>query len=1077
MKNSLKHFKAFVFILFCLNILSSAFAVEYINFVGEVSSVNEKIKGQVVSDLGEPLIGATIVLKKTGKGTITDLEGNFFIDIPKGEIELEVSYIGYKTQIVKVKDRKNIVVRLQEDNASLDEVVVIGYGNIRREALTGSVSSISGKTISQVPVSSVAEAMVGKLAGVQITTADGSPDADIMIRVRGGGSITQDNSPLYIVDGFPVDNLKDIAPTDIESIDVLKDASSTAVYGARGANGVVNITTKRAKEGRTSISFNSYVTLRTLSKKLDVLDPYEFVLLQYEYARSRSSEPTSFIDRYGDPSEFYIYKNYSGDDWQDEVMGGTSLSQYYNVTISGASPKNQYNLSFTHQNSPGILAGNGLQKTFLNFKLKSQLFSFLSFEYNTRFVNTKTDGAGTDGVSVLSALEYAPTQGLTDFMQLPPASDDYTPEEEEYVTRYNPRENVYQNWKQKGGTLFNTTAALNLTILKGLTFRTEFGIDFNNSYQKRFYGSKNSNADRYSNGMPYVELTKVESPKYRLANILTYQFDLKKQHHFNLMLGQELNNSQSLTNFMSARYLPMSITPEKAFDNMTLGEAYQTNSSKSTPERLASFFGRLMYDFNRRFYATFTIRADGSTKFAPGNQWGYFPAASLAWRVSEERFLKNTFVSNLKVRLSSGISGNNRIANDLWKSTYKLSSSKGPGWNEAINSYYTYGSDYLPNPSLKWEKTITNNLGFDFGFFGEKLSGTLDLYVNNTKDLLVPSSIPQTTGFSQQQTNVGETQNKGIELTLNASLVRTRNFTLDANFNVGINKNKIVKLASGETLWKKSSGWASTDQTPYEDYLVEVGNSVGLMYGYTNDGFYQVDDFDYNEVTKEYVLKEGVVDGSSLVTPYPGAPKFKDVYEDGTIDEKDLSVIGKAMPKLSGGFGLNATCKGFDFSMFFNYTIGNDVYNGNKMHLVSWWRNSYNNLSTLVDSKHRFRYFDDEGNDLRTNPQLLKEFNKNATIWNPTKMGSAYMMSYNVEDGSFLRLNTLTLGYTLPVYFTKKIGISNLRFYFTGYNLWTLTSYSGYDPEVNMMNGLTPGIDSNKYPRSRTYTFGVNLTF
>lgn len=364
MKNSLKHFKAFVFILFCLNILSSAFAVEYINFVGEVSSVNEKIKGQVVSDLGEPLIGATIVLKKTGKGTITDLEGNFFIDIPKGEIELEVSYIGYKTQIVKVKDRKNIVVRLQEDNASLDEVVVIGYGNIRREALTGSVSSISGKTISQVPVSSVAEAMVGKLAGVQITTADGSPDADIMIRVRGGGSITQDNSPLYIVDGFPVDNLKDIAPTDIESIDVLKDASSTAVYGARGANGVVNITTKRAKEGRTSISFNSYVTLRTLSKKLDVLDPYEFVLLQYEYARSRSSEPTSFIDRYGDPSEFYIYKNYSGDDWQDEVMGGTSLSQYYNVTISGASPKNQYNLSFTHQNSPGILAGNGLQKHF-----------------------------------------------------------------------------------------------------------------------------------------------------------------------------------------------------------------------------------------------------------------------------------------------------------------------------------------------------------------------------------------------------------------------------------------------------------------------------------------------------------------------------------------------------------------------------------------------------------------------------------------------------------------------------------------------------------------------------------------
>lgn len=552
------------------------------------------------------------------------------------------------------------------------------------------------------------------------------------------------------------------------------------------------------------------------------------------------------------------------------------------------------------------------------------------------------------------------------------------------------------------------------------------------------------------------------------------------------MIGQELNHQQTLTDKEATRYFPVDITPEAAFDNMTMGEAYLTESSKTTPNRLASFFGRIMYDYDRRYYATITVRADGSTKFAPGHQWGVFPAASLAWRISEEEFLKNNdIISSLKLRLGSGIAGNNRINDDMWKTTYRLSTSKTPGWGEVINSYYGYGSSYLPNPSLKWEKTITNNVGIDFGLFNERLSGSLDMYLNNTKDLLVPSTIPQTTGYEQQQTNVGQTQNKGIELTLNGLIINNRNFSLSGNFNIGFNKNKIVSLNSGETKWVKKSGWASTDQLPNEDYLVLVGETVGLMYGYTNDGIYQVDDFNYNPTTGEYTLKPGVVDCSSLVTVMPGAPKFKKIapVKEGEINPQittdDLSIIGRAMPKFTGGFGLNATYKGFDASAFFNYQVGNDVYNGNKMHLTSWWRNSETNQLTLVDSKHRFRYFDDAGNDLRKDPELLKDFNKNAAMWNPTTVGTAIMMSYNVEDGSFLRLNTVTIGYTLPRHITGKVGISNLRFYFTGYNLWLLTHYTGYDPEVNVNNrdGLTPGIDCNSYPRNKTYTFGVNLTF
>lgn len=1042
---------------------------------------SKKIRGKVLDEQGEPLIGATVLVKSTGKGCVTDLNGGFVIDSPKENVELEVSYIGYQTQVVKASSKKSIVITLREDATALDEVVVIGYGNVSREALTGSVSSVSGKTLSQIPVTTAAEAMVGKLAGVQITSEDGSPDADIMVRVRGGGSITQDNSPLYLVDGFPVDNLKDIAPTDIESIDVLKDASSTAVYGARGANGVVNITTKRAKSGKISVSFNAYVKASQLSKKLDVLDPYEFVLMQYEYYRQRSSTPTGFTDRFGEVGDFDLYRNYDGDDWQEDVIGGTSYSGYYNLSIGGSTPKSQYNLSLTHSNSPGIMVGNGQEKTFLNFKLKTQLFKFLDFEYNTRFVNQRTRGDGTTGIKIMDCLRYTPTEGLRDFMSLPEVTEDFTPEEEDYIVKYSPVENVFQNWKQKGGTLFNTTAALNFKFSKYLTFRSEFGIDFNWSYQKRFYGPKNSNAERYSDGMPYVELTRSEAPKYRLANVLTYRNRFIKRHDLNVMFGQEMTSSQTISNFSSVRYLPMDITPEKAFDNMTLGDSYIVKSSKSTPNRMLSFFGRLMYNYDSRYYATLTMRADGSTIFAPGNQWGIFPAASLAWRISEENFMKKSFFTDLKLRIGIGTSGNNRIASDLWKNTYQLATN-GVGWGESMSSYYTYGSNYLPNPSLTWEKTITKNVGIDFGVLRGKLSGTLEFYVNDTKDLLVPSTVPQSTGYKQQLTNVGKTRNTGVELTLNSTLVNSKKFSLNANFNIGINKNKITALASGEPTWLLNSGWGGTGQVPYYDYRINVGESVGRIYGFVNDGFYTVDDFDY--INGDYQLKEGVVDCSILTTVYPGAPKFKKIGKT-TEGERnpildandDVTLIGKAMPKCTGGFGLNAAYNGFDLSLFFNFMIGNDVYNGNKMMLTSFYSNSYNNLSTSCDSKHRFRYFDNEGNDLRNTPEALKEFNKNATIWNSTRIGQVIVMSDNVEDGSFLRLNTVTLGYTLPIQLTKKWGISNLRFYLTGYNLWLLTKYTGYDPEVNVSNGVTPGIDYNKYPRSRTYTLGVNVTF
>ncbi len=1057
--------------------------------IGVVSSMAQSVvKGVVHDQQGEPVIGATILVKGTNAGTMTDIEGKFDINVKDIQKDiLVITYIGMKTKTVSIDGKTQIDVVLEEETAHLDEVVVIGYGTQRRGDLTGSIASVSGKELNNMPVASAAEALVGRLPGVQVTSADGSPDSDVMVRVRGGGSITQDNSPLYIVDGFQVDNIKDIPPSDIESIDVLKDASATAVYGARGANGVIIVTTKSAKGGKVNVSFNGYMQVRTLAKRVPVLDPYEFVMLQYEKARLGSSEPTSFLNKYGDVDELYIYKGYSGDDWQDQILGKTAISQNYNVSITGSKDKTKYSLSATYSDSPSILAGNGQTRFNTNFKLSTQLVKNLTLDYNTRFMDNTVDGKGTEGVRVLDALEYAPTQGLRDFMDMPPVSENFTPEEEDYVQRYDPLEYVQQNWRKRRGTLFNTSLSLTWSIINGLVYRPEFGIDYGYNQNKLYYGSKANKAVTESESMPMTEWEKSNSSRYRFAQTLTYKFDIANDHNFNVMIGQELNHYQLRSNTTGVRYFPLGISPETAFDNQGLGTSYTNSSSTSTPERLASFFGRVNYDFDHRYMFTFTMRADGSTKFAPGHQWGYFPAAAVAWRISQEEFIKNVKVlSNLKLRLSYGASGNNRIADDMWRNVYKISTNRSPGWGETLNSYYAPSAQYLTNPNLKWETTYTRNLGLDFGFFDERLFGALELYWNTTKDLLVPSDIPSSTGFTQQLTNIGQTSNRGVELSMTGQIVDTKDFQLSANFNIGFNRNRVDKLAEGETMWELMSRWASTDQLPNNDFRLIVGQQTGLMYGYVNDGMYSVDDFDYDAYlnNNKWVLKPGVVDCSSLVTVMPGAPKFKKMseVEEGTdnpkITEDDIVMIGNANPKISGGFGLNATLKGFDLNMFFTFMAGHKVYNGNKMHLTSWWRNNERcNLSTSVDSQHRFRYFDDAGNDLRQDPQLLSEFNKNATIWNPTTIGTAIMMSDNAEDGSFLRLSTVSLGYTIPYNITKKFGVRTLRVYVTGSNLFCLTKYTGYDPEVNIQKGLTPNIDCNVYPRSRAYTFGLNINF
>lgn len=1040
------------------------------------------VKGNV-TDGTEPIIGATVKVNGSAVATITDLDGIFVLKgVDPSKDDIVISYVGFREYKQKLNGNTTLNVVMKEDVGNLNDVVVIGYGTSKRGNLTGSMASVSGETLAKVPVSNVAEAMQGKLPGVQITTSDGSPDAEVKILVRGGGSLTQDNSPLIIYDGMEVSSLNDIPPSDIESIDVLKDAASTAIYGARGANGVILITSKNPGKRRTSVSVNSYLQTRSLANHLDVLDPYMYVRMQYENLRQKSSNPTAFFNKFGHAYEQYIYQGYEGTDWQDEVFGTHPLTWYLDGTVTGTVDKLKYKVTWVHQDAPSVMRDNGLTQNNVNAQLGWQVTKFLSVDYRGRYLNKNVDGSGTEGVSLLTALRQAPTEGLDDFMSIPADNDYFDPSTLEEVTRFNPIEESKANYRRRMTSTLSHQLALNWTILKGLTLHNDFSYIHTKTQDRRYWGMGTSNA-RNNGNQPYMSWGHGKSTRWQMTNTLNYHLDLKEQTHvFDFLLGEELKSQSSESYTDTYRYFPTDMEAKAAFKNVGAGTHYTYTYSEPSDTRISSFFGRVNYSFKDRYLATVTLRADGSSKFSSDNRWGFFPAAALAWRVSNEKFLADSkVVSNLKLRLSYGTSGNDRIDADLFCNLYGISQTRPAGWNYTDNSWYyrLYNTSYPVNKDVKWETTITRNLGIDFGFLRERISGSIDIYKNTVKDLLVASDIPGYSGFTKMMTNVGQTSNKGIELNVQGWIVNNPTWSLNATLNIGHNVNKIDKLASGETEWILSSGWAGNSLLNTDDYRAYVSGTTGRIYGYVNDGFYTVDDFDHFDATaRTWTLKKGVVDCSILSgTRRPGNAKFKKLVDDGTdvLTSDDRTIIGNTTPKASGGFGMNATWKNFDASFFCNFMVGFDVYNANKITMVTWWNNSNNNLAGVM--KGAWMNFDDMGNEIRYQPEILAKYNENATMWNPTSIGAPIAMSYGIEDGSFLRLQTVTLGYSLPLSTIKKLHMTKCRFYFTGYNLLTLTGYSGYDPEVDIATGLTPNIDYNRYPRSRSYTVGVQLQF
>ncbi len=1101
MSNKMKNMRALLLLLFAAFTLS-------------VPAQNITVTGNVVDSTGEPVIGASVVQKgNTSNGTITDLDGNFSINVPS-DATLTLSYIGMVSQDVPVQGRSSVNVTLRDDAQTLDEVVVIGYGTARKKDLTGSVTTVSGAELAKVPVGNVAQAMSGRLAGVQITSADGSPDAEVLIRVRGGGSITGDNSPLFIVDGFPVSSISDIAPNDIEDITVLKDAASTAIYGSQGANGVILITTKGAKEGKTTVSYNGYLQWKGIARKLKVMDPYEFVMYNYERAAMRN-EISKFEERWGHFDDLDLYKYQKGTDWQEEMFGNSQLSQSHNISVTGGTDKTKFSLSGTYTDDNSLMKDNGYSRFNLNFKLNHEITKGLKLDFGTRISDTETRGVGTAGstykIRSYDAIMKSPVNGFYDSMDEAAIAAMDDEEYEEYINdTMTLRDKLDQYWRRKNEQRFNLNFGLTWNILKDLTYRGEGGYDYIFYQDKNFYGKDTSNAINNAGGHPFGEWEKRNSWSYRVANTLTYRFDLQDKHHFDVMVGQEVVASGRETNKMTGKYYQDDITPEKMFASMGLnsGEtgAATISSTLGQENRMVSFFGRLNYRFDERYLLTFTLRGDGSSKFTRGNRWGVFPAAAAAWRISEEAFMENTrdVLSNLKLRISYGQAGNNNIGDAMYETTYKAyTSSKYYGAGNYLNPHYTLNNSTLANPNLKWETTVTRNIGLDFGFFNERLSGTIDGYWNTTKDLLVERSIA-TIGYAKVQENIGQTSNRGVELTLNGLILDNKDYSLSANFNIGVNRNKVDKLTGDSDAMIINSGAFSTDMLGYDDYRVFVGQPLGLIYGYVYDGYYTVDDFktyvDANGVTQfefdssgNYQRKDGVPDASSMLTGSsklrPGSMKFKDLNGDGEIDaDNDRTIIGKTAPKFTGGFGINATYKGFDLSMLFNFVYGNKVYNLDKIVETMSYRTTYANLLNYMKGDNRYTYLDRATGEIITDYTTLKAMNEGDNAkkyWSPLSLGDASPIanSWAVEDGSYLRLQTITLGYTFPKNWTRKFACNQLRVYCTVNNVFTWTNYTGYDPEVNSSlrgsstSGLTPGADYSSYPKSRSWTAGLNITF
>lgn len=1067
----------------------------------------QMIGGKVVDTEGNPLIGAGVIDERSGNGVVTGLDGSFSISAAEGA-RLVVSSLGYVSKTVTATlSPMNIV--LEDDSTMLEDVVVIGYGTVKRRDLTGAVSSVKGDDLAANPVANVSQALQGKLSGVNVVSEDGRPGASVSVRVRGGGSITQSNEPLYIVDGFPVGNINDIPASEIESIDVLKDASSTAIYGARGANGVILVTTKGAKAGQVKVSYDGYVQVSKVAKTYETLSAQDYLLFNWGYATSRGAANGDGFAKYFGLGSAYgnHYADYAGvktHDYTDDLLR-TAFSHSHTVNVSGGNENTKVALTLGYVNDEGIKINSDYNRFNAALKVSQKLAKRLTLDVDARYSETNTNGRESQvsgrGSTLSSAYFYRPIDNPLGGVSYSDVTSAFSFGIENIDPDHNPVLLTEDITNKSLGRSLRASAALSWEIIDGLTARTELAMSRGSSRSSYYENG-------YTNKEKRATLNRGISGGLRSLTTVNYNFKIGDAHSFGILAGNEIISNTSEYSSLSGNGYP------EGFDyNTTMGlihmatGKYSSNNAIGVPAHTLSFFGRVNYSLLDRYLLTATFRADGSSKFAPNNRWGYFPAAAAAWRIIDEPFMEGTkdVLSNLKLRVSYGASGSDNISPNLWRETWStkpLSSNTIPIGGEFISFYAPDG--LLANPDLKWETTVSRNVGLDFGFLDERISGTLEFYKNTTKDLLMAVPVDNTTGYSYQYRNFGQTSNKGFELSLNAVLFENRDWRVEFNTLYNYNHNNLDVLENADQ-YAYSSYWASSATTPTNDFMLATGRPIGIVRGFRSAGWYTVDDFNYDSTTGTYTLKDGVPDIAKVVTAtqnhpfkvpegqgaFPGCAKFEDLDGNGMVNLDDVTDLAEMLPRHTGSFSINARWKNLDFSSNFNYVIGGKVYNVNAMIMQSGAEFNGIGRQRIASVANAYKVYDiDSAGNLYavTSPEELRSLNAGAQSPVPYHQ-SGITESRWLEDGSYLRLQNVSLGYTLPNKASRKIGIERLRFYVTASNLFCISKYSGLDPEVNTytsgridfaanLNCLpTMNMDYGAYPRARSFTFGANITF
>ncbi|MDR2679381.1 MAG: TonB-dependent receptor [Tannerella sp.] len=1024
----------------------------------------QKITGVVRDALNDPLAGVTVTIKGTTKGTVTDITGAYTIEVAGSNSVLEFTYIGFVPQQITAGNQTVINVTMEEDTRALEEIVVVGYGTVKKSDLTGSVSSIKSEELQKLPMTSLDQGIQGRAAGVQVVSASGAPGAQISIRVRGGNSLSSGNGPLFVIDGFPIaagsmasayqsgslanNGMATINPNDVESIEILKDASATAIYGSRGANGVVLITTKRGKTGKTKVSYDGYFGVQNITKKMDMMNGEEFATMSNIAAANAGLAPLygGADEKWKDPS---YYRNNSTD-WQDLIFR-EALMHNHQVSINGGSESTQFAITGNYFDQEGIVINSDLKRASLRANVDTKLSHWVTVQTSLTAGRTfsnvafsEGDGGGTAGGVINGALALPPTMyvynddgSLSTMNQTPYGT-----------TTGNPYglAKLSKDYSTIDRVMANVSVKFNLNmILKGLGLEIRGGTDYSNAFRDVYYPSTVLQGESF-NGVASKSWNR--STSYLNENLLTYSARIG-DHSINATGGLTLQTFEYLGGQSTVSGFVNDLLEDNSMGSA--GVVMGVPSSWRNTPRQASWLGRINYNYADRYLVTLTGRADGSSKFGANNKWGFFPSAAVAWRVSEEAFMEDAdWLNNLKLRVSYGLAGNQEFSNfaslaSLAQYSYNLGGVKATG----------FAPNKIPNSNLKWETTSTFDAGLDFGMFNNRLTLTADFYNKNTDNLLWDVSIPLSSGFGSIFSNNGTIRNWGIELGLNYDLITNNNpgaFTWNTGLMYSMNRNKVVSLPDFTP--GRPGGYLSGHLRVDGSWL-EEGYPVGIWNYYVYDGVFE---------TQEMLDATIVNSSGETVAKHPkaltndglGSPKFKDLNQDGKIDREDWAIIGDPNPDFIFSWTNNFSYKNFDFNIFINGSYGNDI--------LQLGRGEY---AMIVPSSSQRR-------------DMLNYWTPTNTQTNipaPRTAAHAYLplSSWMIEDGSYIRLKNVVLGYRFPI----KKSIESLRLYMSAQNLLTLTDYSGFDPEVSSKGGsnLQPGVDWNPYPVSRVFTLGVNIVF